>query len=254
MADPRHRIVVTVDQPTRRRAIIAAAMALLMLAGFALYRVTRATTVSDFEATSSERDRLQAERRQLTRELRAARSEIGDLRDQLAYLNRSRQIDEGACVEVRGSIAALEAESAGLREQLAFYRGIVSPQEAAAGVRVYEMRVTPLKAQPNAYRYELVLIQPARSDKRVGGQVELSFEGLENGGKRRIKLAEVSQEPGRGLLFSFRYFEEFAGELKFPAGFRPLRAIVTVQAAGGKAPPLEEEFEWTKIMQDGGEA
>lgn len=254
MADPRPRIVVTVDQPTRRRAIIAGAVALLMLAGFALYRVTRATTVSDFEAATSERDRLFAERRKLNRELQAARAEIGELRDQLAYITRSRQIDDGACVEVRQTLGTLQDESAELREQLAFYRGIVAPHEAAAGVRVYELSVTPLKDAANAYRYDLVLIQPARADKRVGGQAELLFEGLENGVKRRVKLGDVSRDDARGLVFSFRYFEEFNGELRFPPGFRPLRAIVTLQPGGANTRPFEEEFEWTKIVQDEGDA
>lgn len=252
MADLRHRIVVTVDQPTRRRAIIAVIVALALLAAFALYRVTRATAVSDFEAATSERDRLLAERRQLTRELRAAKSEADGLRDQVAYLTRSQQIDEGACIEVKQSLGQLQSESAELREQLAFYRGIVSPQEAVSGVRVYEFRIAPLKTVPNGFRYDLVLIQPVRSDKRIGGQAELAFEGLDNGVKRRLKLADVAVDGGRSLLFSFRYFEEFGGELRFPPSFRPLRAIVSLQASGNGSASVEDEYEWAKIAQDGG--
>lgn len=251
MADPRHRIVITVDSPRRRRAIVAAAVALLMLAAFALYRVTRATAVSDFEAATSERDQLVAERRQLTRALRAARSEADALRDQVAYLTRSQQIDDGACVAVKASLGQLQAESADLREQLAFYRGIVSPQDAATGVRVYEFRVRPLQSAPNAWRYDLVLIQPVRSDKRIGGQAEVIFEGLENGAKRRLKLADIAVEGGRGLVFSFKYFEEFGGELRFPQGFRPLRAVVQLQAGSGPNARVDDEYEWAKIVQDG---
>lgn len=250
MADPRHRVVITVDSPGRRRAIVAAVVALALLAAFGLYRVTRATTVSDFESATRERDQLLAERRQLTRALRTAKAEADGLRDQVAYLTRSQQIDGGACVAVKESLGALQAESAELREQLAFYRGIVSPQDASTGVRVYEFRIRPLKTAPNAFRYDLVLIQPVRSDKRIGGEVDVVFEGLENGVKRRLKLADVAADAARGLQFSFKYFEEFGGELRFPAGFRPLRAIVQMQAGGGGA-KVEDEYEWAKIVQDG---
>ena len=250
MTDPRHRVVITTDRPTRRRAIVAAAVALALFASFALYRYTRATTVSDFEAATVERDRLLDERRQLTRELRAAKSEADSLRDQVAYLTRSQQIDDGACVAVKQSLGQLQAESADLREQLAFYRGIVSPQESQAGVRVYEFRVTALKTPANAFRYDLVLIQPVRSEKRVGGQAQVLIEGLKGGQKQSLKLADLAVNGGGNLLFSFKYFEEFSGELRLPDGFRPLRAIVSLQPGGDAKPGIEDEYEWAKIVQE----
>lgn len=224
----------------------------VLLSAFALYRVTRATTVSDFAAATSERDRLLDERRQLTRELRVAKTEAETLRDQVAYLGRSQEIDSGACQTVKQSLGQLQAESSDLREQLAFYRGIVSPQESQAGVRVYEFRISTVKTSPIQYRYDLVLIQPVRSDKRVGGQVELSIEGLKSGKKRTLKLEDVAVDGTRNLLFSFKYFEEFSGQLKFPEDFRPLRATVSLQPGGGQA-AIEDEYEWAKIIRENAE-
>ncbi|MBA4284172.1 MAG: hypothetical protein C0434_01385 [Xanthomonadaceae bacterium] len=253
MADPRHRVVVTTDQPNRRRVIVTGVVTLALLASFALYRYTRATTVSDFEAATGERDRLLDERRQLTRDLRAAKAEADTLRDQVAYLTRSQQIDDGACVAVKQSLGRLQAESADLREQLAFYRGIVSPQESQAGVRVYEFRITALKSAPGAFRYDLVLIQPVRSEKRVGGQAQVVIEGLKDRKKQRLKLADVAVNGDGNLLFSFQYFEEFSGELRLPNGFRPLRAIVSLQPGGDGKPGIEDEYEWAKIVQEADE-
>lgn len=224
----------------------------VLLSAFALYRLTRASAVSDFAAATGERDRLLDERRQLTRELHVAKTEAETLRDQVAYLSRSQEIDTGACQDVKQSLSQLQAESSDLREQLAFYRGIVSPQESQAGVRVYELRVSTTKTSPNQYRYDLVLIQPVRSDKRVGGQVELSIEGLKNGKKRTLKLDDVAVDGARNLLFSFKYFEEFSGQLKLPEDFRPLRVTVSLQPGGGQA-AIEDEYEWAKIVQENAE-
>ncbi len=224
----------------------------VLLSAFTLYRLTRASVVSDFAAATSERDRLIDERRQLTRELRVAKTEAETLRDQVAYLSRSQEIDTGACQDVKQSLGQLQAESSDLREQLAFYRGIVSPQESQAGVRVYEFRVSAMKTSPNQYRYDLVLIQPVRSDKRVGGQVELSIEGLKSGKKRTLKLDDVASDGARNLLFSFKYFEEFSGQLKLPEDFRPLRVTVSLQPGGGQA-VIEDEYEWAKIVRENAE-
>ncbi len=252
MADWRPRVVITTERPARRRWLVMLVVVVVLISAFAVYRVTRATTVSDFAAATSERDRLLDERRQLTRELRVAKTEAETLRDQVAYLSRSQEIDSGACQAVKQSLGQLQAESSDLREQLAFYRGIVSPQESQAGVRVYEFRVSAVKTSPNQYRYDLVLIQPVRSDKRVGGQIELSIEGLKSGKKRTLKLDDVAVDGARNLLFSFKYFEEFSGQLKLPEDFRPLRATVSLQPGGGQT-AIEDEYEWAKIIRENAE-
>lgn len=248
MADWRHRLVITTDRTAHRRWLVVLVVVALLLAAFTLYHMTRAAAVSDFAAATSERDHLLDERRALTRELHVAKTEAETLRDQVAYLSRSQEIDSGACQAVKQSLGQLQAESSDLREQLAFYRGIVSPQESQAGVRVYEFRISNVNTLPNQYRYDLVLIQPVRSDKRVGGQAELSIEGLKSGKKQTLKLADIAVGGTRNLLFSFKYFEEFSGQLRLPEDFRPLRATVSLKPGGGQ-PALEDEYEWAKIVQ-----
>ncbi|GAC1628532.1 MAG: hypothetical protein NVS9B10_18570 [Nevskia sp.] len=245
----KHKIVITTHQPRRRWAIVAGSAVVLLLAGFGLYSYVRATTVSDFERAQTERDRLLDERRSLTRDLRAARAENTTLRDQVAYLSRSQEIDGAACSSVKQSITQLQAESSDLREQLAFYRGIVSPKESQAGVRVYDFKVSKLKTGSNLFRYDLVLIQSVRNEKRVGGDIDLLVEGLRSGRKEVLHLAELAADSNKNLLFSFRYFQEFSGQIRVPDGFRPLRATIALQP-DGDAPKIEDEYEWAKILQE----
>lgn len=245
----RHRIVITTHAPRRRWFQVAGAVAVLLLAVIGLYRFVRATTVSDFERAQTERDRLLDERRSLTRDLRAARSENAALKDQVAYLSRSQEIDGAACGSVKQSLPKLQAEAADLREQLAFYRGIVSPNEAQAGVRVYDFKIDRQGSPPGAFRYDLVLIQSVRNERRVAGALDLQVEGLRGGKKEVLKLADLAADGNRNLLFSFKYFEEFSGQIRFPDGFRPLRATVKVQPEGD-VPIIEDEFEWSKILQE----
>ncbi|WP_374679948.1 DUF6776 family protein, partial [Hydrocarboniphaga effusa] len=147
-----HRIVITRHRPWMRAAAVAGAAALLAIAGFMLFAYARTSTVREFKQTRSELEQLRDERRTLARELRTAKSENAELRQQVVYAERSQQIDGQACESVKESLAGLQAEAADLREQIAFYRGVMSPDVGKAGVRVLEMRMTP-QAQANLWRY-----------------------------------------------------------------------------------------------------
>jgi hypothetical protein len=248
-----HKIIIAQHRPWRRWIMVGGATAALLLAGWGLYSYTRSHTVSDFERAQLERDRLREDNRQMSQKLRAALSENQQLKDQAAYLSRSQQIDDSACTSVKQSLSSLQAESADLREQLSFYRGIVSPAESQAGVRVFEFKIygataKDKQAAPGGYKYDLVLIQSVRHDKRVDGELSVSFEGLRNGAKQTVKLADLATDSNKNLVFSFKYFEEFSGSFRFPDGFRPLRATVTVQGEG--SPRIDDDYDWNKIMQE----
>lgn len=226
---------------------MAAGTALIATGAWGLYSYTRATTVVDFERAQTERDRLLEERRDLTGKLREARVEIAGLKDQIVYLQRSQEIDQQACAAVKSSLAGFQEEVADLQEQVAFYRGIVSPDASRAGVRVYEFKVYPT-ATANVFRYDLVLIQSVRHDRRIAGRVEIALQGVASGQTEVHRLSELTLSGEKNLLFSFKYFEEFGGEFRLPEGFRPSRATVAVLPEGGAVPKLEDEFEWSRIQ------
>jgi hypothetical protein len=245
------RIVIERHRPGRRWVLVSGVTAAVLLGGWGLYSYTRAHTVSDFEKASLERDRLREDNREMSQKLRGALSENQGLKDQLAYVSRSQQIDDGACSAVKQSLASLQAESADLREQLGFYRGIVSPAETQAGMRVFEFKVSGPQAKdaaPGSYKYDLVLIQSVRHDKRVDGNVTISFDGLRGGAKQSLKMNDLATDGNKNLLFSFKYFQEFSGSFRFPDGFRPLRASVTLEGDG--MPRVDDDYDWIKILQE----
>jgi hypothetical protein len=241
------KVVIKAYRPRLRWALMAAATATLAIGAWGLYSYTRKTTVVDFERAQTERDRLLEERRQLTGKLREAYASVDALKDQVVYLQRSQEIDQQACATVKASLAGLQEEVADLQEQVAFYRGIVSPDASRAGVRVYEFKVY---ATPTAdvYRYDLVLIQSVRHDRRVAGRVEIRLQGMAGGQTQVHRLSELILSGEKNLVFSFKYFEEFGGEFRLPGGFRPTRASVVVLPEGGAVPKIEDEFEWSKIQ------
>jgi hypothetical protein len=247
----KHKIVITRHRPWLRTGLLAAAACAIALGGWGLYSYTRATTVSDFESAQLEVERLRDERRTLARDLRASRAEADQLRDQVAYVQRSQDIDSQACTTVQESLSRLQAEVSDLREQLAFYRGIVSPEQSKAGVRVYDLKVLH-GAAPDLYKYDLVLIQSVRHDRQVGGRIALALHGMQGAEKRSYALDELAVGGNQNLVFSFKYFEEFSGEFRLPPGFRPDRVTVALEPTVEGAPRVEDGFEWGKVLTGAG--
>lgn len=228
--------------------LIGGSTAAVLLGGWGLYSYTRAHTVSDFEKANTERAQLRDDNRRLSQQLRAALSENQSLRDQVAYLGRSEEIDGKACTTVKQSLASLQEESADLKQQLAFYRGIVSPAQAQAGVRVFEFKIYGDESKPGAYKYDLVLIQSVHHDKHMDGNVTVDFEGYSGSAKQTLKLGDLVTDGNKNLVFSFKYFEEFSGSFRFPEGFKPLRATVTLEGDG--TPRIDDDYDWGKIIQE----
>lgn len=246
-----HKIVIHRHRPWLKPVLIAAVTGALALGAWALYSFTRATTVSDFERTQTEVERLRAERRQLSHDLRAARGEIDELKAQVVYTKRSTQIDSQACDNVRKSLTDLQAESSELREQVAFYRGIAAPDQARAGVRVQEVHLTKVSDAKNSYRFFLTLIQSVRQEKRVAGRIELAIAGRSGANERKLALSDIAPDAAKNLLFSLKYFEEFSGQFQLPDGFKPQRVVVSLIPSSDGAPRTEEGFEWQRIIDQG---
>lgn len=238
-----HRILIHKHRPWQRTWVTVLAVAALLLAAFSLYRYTRHSTVADFEKATSERDGLQQERRELARQLRAARSEIAKLRDDLAYAQQAKTIDGEACQSIKDTLGKLESETGALREKLAFYRGIASPDETKAGVRVQELKVRKKDGQ---WHYELVLIQSVREESRIAGHAQVRIAGQLGGKPQEYQLAELITTGEKNLVFSFKYFEEFSGEFKLPQGFKPLKLTVTLNPADDR-PTVVSDYEWATI-------
>ena len=243
-----HKIVIKRDRPLLKAGLVAGVAAALAFAAWALYSYTRATTVTDFERAQLEVEQLRDDRRSLSKQLRAALAEVDQLKDQVAYANRSSEIDSQACETVKGSLSNLQAEVSDLREQLAFYRGIVAPDVSKAGVRVYEFKVVK-NPTSQAYQYELVLIQSTRSERQVGGRIQIQIEGISRGAQQTLKLDETLAGSAQNLQFSFKYFEQFTGDFRLPEGFKPIRVLVTLVPTTAKSPSVREQFDWARIMK-----
>jgi hypothetical protein len=228
------RLIIT-HRPTRKHRLIKAfivVVALLIAWGLFEYGRYRA----GFDGVAAQLERIEQIKEVATLEQR-----INQLREQKAILERASQIDKEAYKQLDGEMGGLRDEILELNKELAFYRGIVSPQGNSGALRLQRFEVSSSGA-PSTFHYHLVLTQVLTSNGITSGTVNMVVEGIAAGVPKSLSLSEVGDGKVKELTFRFKYFQELAGDITLPAGFVPKRVVVSVAPRSGEK--LQKSYDW----------
>lgn len=191
--------------------------------------------------------RLSADNERLSMQVATLRKHVAQLREDGTRLQSFRRIDEQATKQVRESLNQLQQENTELREQLQFYRNIVSPSKGKTGLNIQNFKLDQGPGD-NQYHYKLTLIHVPESKGRrrlARGVVELTAEGKQGGVPVRLSMAQISRPKVKNIAFAIKYFKQFDGDIVFPAGFTPGALMVHVIPKGtNKTEELEQKIEW----------
>ena len=173
---------------------------------------------------------------------------IADLRQEIALLKTHREIEREAYREVEADLLALEAKIQEQTDAIAFYRGIVSPEDGSAGLRVQHFRLTRGKEE-RAFNVRLVLVQSLSHTRKVSGDVMLTLEGRQDGANATYRLPDLASGDGTAdWPFSLRYFQDFDREIVLPDGFEPERIHIEVRSKTRSISSIEESYPWTASL------
>ncbi|HEX6997300.1 MAG TPA: DUF6776 family protein [Gammaproteobacteria bacterium] len=224
-------------QGSRRARVLYASGAILVVAfGYLCFELGR------YRAGYSMLDhRHEVER--LEEQLAAERQSNEELGRQVAILETSREIDRETYARVEENLSQLEAQIQTLEEELAFYRGIVSPQDGHSGLRVQNLEIEPVDGE-RTYVLRLVLVQAIVHNRPVAGVVRFRVEGARGGQPAELDLAELGDGGPAELEYKFRYFQELEREVVLPAGFEPARVHVEIRPSEPRGDRVTQTFEW----------
>jgi len=230
-------LVVKAYHPWRTRLVSGLLLVVLLLVAWALFEYGRYSAGFDsFKA----RD----EHRALLKQTEALQSKIDTLREEKAVLERDEQIKHQAYGELDTTLKVLQGEILELKEELAFYRGIVSPRDAARGLHLQRFKVEP-NGKPRGFRYKVILTQVLKEDRTARGYLLFAFEGMQNNEAKVLKLQDVSEKHIKEEDFRFRYFQNIEGDIQLPPGFKPQRVTIQVVSRNrSRQDPLEKTFDW----------
>ena len=230
------QLVVRYHSPWRRRVLLAA---LILGTAFVLYGMYE---WGRFEGGYSKFAEVQR-RRELAAKIESLEEENDKLRAEIAKGELAKDVDRKAYATVEKDLEALQAQVLKHREELTFYRGIVSPEDGIGGLRLQGFQVVP-GAGERHFRLRLVLVQSMRQDAVVSGTVSIQIDGVRDHKPVQLTLNDIGGAPrADGLVpFQFRYFQNLEHDVHLPEGFEP--RAVNVEVRSSRLQPVRESFPW----------
>jgi hypothetical protein len=229
------QLVVRYQSPWRRRGLAIVIVLGGMLLLYVIYEWGR------FAGGYSKFAEVQR-RRELTAQIDALEQENEKLRGDIAKAELARNVDNKSYGVVEKNLEDLQAQVLKQREELTFYRGIVSPEDGIGGLRIQGFQVQSGGAERH-YRLLLVLQQSMREDAVVSGSVNIQIEGVRANRPEQLGLAQLADAArADGLPFKFRYFQKFEQDVVLPEGFEP--RAVNVEVRSTRLAPVRESYPW----------
>ncbi|MDJ0892278.1 MAG: hypothetical protein QNK18_13950 [Gammaproteobacteria bacterium] len=233
------RYVIHERSPRRRAVRTALLLVLLLAAALVGSEYGRVDAAADISRTTAERDMLR-------QRVKTLATENAGLLERAAILERAAQVERQAYTHVDETLRDLQDQILDLKEELAFYRGIVTTSGKTRGLAIQSFKLES-NGQDGEYRYKLVLTRAMKNDKVTRGLVSLTVSGEQEGSPRELTLSDLTGQGQAELKLHFRYFQRLEGQLALPQGFVPHRILVSVTTTGKKRSRVEKTFDWLRL-------
>lgn len=179
-------------------------------------------------------------------DLGKANKDIKKLRKEVARLSRSTQVELQAAEQIKQTLREKELEILKLTEELVFYRSLLAPEKANAGVEVRDFNLRT--AGQSEYYYDFLLTQSSLSKRVAKGKVNLVIDGKKDGVMHRIELLDIASATGDAMNYSFKYFQRLNGAFELPNNFQPKKLLVEVKPATKSKEPIQISYSWNELI------
>jgi hypothetical protein len=230
---------ITGNTGLKKRYILIAVIVIVFIAGWMVY---------DYGKYKAGFDRLEVEKERVGWEnrFRDLEKQLDHFRNKIARLESAKKVDMHASTAIRDALNKMQQENQELREELQFYRAIVSPGKGRPGVHIHNFKLDQA-SQKGRYHFNLTLIHLQglkKHHREASGRFFFNIEGKQKGQNVRLVHSQVSPVKKDGIRFRFRYFARFEGNLQLPAGFKPSKVEVEVKSLRSRATEAKKEMPW----------
>ncbi len=157
--------------------------------------------------------------------------ELDTARSSLVERDRQLQIEKAAQGELARTVAQLQDENAGLRDDLGFLRKLMSSGTTPEGVAISDLRIEP-DGSPTGYRYQILLTQGGQRKQDFKGRVQLVAHVLRGAEQASITVPDAAAGAA-GSTLDFRFYQKVEGRFSVPAGSTLRNVDVRVLALPG---------------------
>ena len=167
-----------------------------------------------------------------------------------AKLDGSSKIEHDAYQQAAKNLVKLQRENLAQKEELIFYQGIVSPENATLGVNLQSFEVKRNNNQ-KSLGYKLVLTKQGKVSSKLKGSVKISIRGEDDNGAKELELSDIRLEnQGTATNFDFKYFQVFEGDIAFPEKFTPYEVEIGINPTTKKVKSFSETISWARVMSE----
>jgi len=196
-------------------------------------------------------ERVLLERETLLSRIDELESRNSNLVQKNAHLDGGSKVEREAYQQANQELVKLQRELLTQKEELVFYRGIVSPTDTALGVNLQSFEVRKKNSQ-GQFSFKMILTKSGKSTKKVTGNTAVLIRGESEGSVSELKLTDLTLEKSdKGTKFAFRYFQVFEGDIVLPDGFVPFEVKIGVTSTTKKVKGFTETISWDDVLSEG---
>ena len=234
------QLIIKSPQPGKRALVISMLSIAALGAAYAAYYYGHSTAGYDYQQLKLTHEKVQ-------QQLFEADQQNTKLREETAVLKKSADIDKKAYSGVDATLKNLQAEIHELKGQVAFYRGIVSPTQNAAGLNITSFKLNKLGAD-SSYHFKLVLTQVKQNDRMIRGKANIMINGLLNGEPKKLDVSHLLGKAKNDLKLRFKYFQTIEGDVVLPEGFVPSQVLVDLRPTGRGQSAISQTYNWMDVQ------
>jgi hypothetical protein len=196
------------------------------VAGVVWWVVQNSYRITGFNAEEARQqlETLGEDNRKLKAELETAKSSLVERERQL-------QIEKASQTELARSVAQLQEENAGLKEDLGFLRRLMSSGATPEGIGVSDLKVER-EGNTSEYRYRMLLTQGGQRKQDFHGRVQVVARVAQGTGTSTLTFPDPSLPENTGS-FEFRFYHKVEGRFRIPEGASLKGVDVRVLAVPG---------------------
>jgi hypothetical protein len=181
---------------------------------------------------------------ELELDVAALQLEIERLNGDLEVERSQHEVDRGALELVREEMASQRKLTAGLEEDLRFYRSLMAPESLADSISIRSPEIVE-HVTPGQFSYRIVIQQEAKRHALVEGVLSVDVSGILAGQEINYPLTALSDDLGdAAVMVQFLYFQTFEGDLSLPPGFEPKMIVFRLNASKPSIIEVREQFPW----------
>ena len=140
-----------------------------------------------------------------------------ELQSGMASLQRQAQIDLAAQKELSRNVMQLQEENAHLKEEVTFFRSIMSSGKVPEGLSVQNFHIER-DALPNEYRFHVLLVQGGLRDHDFVGRAQLMLNLQKEDGATGMLTLPEDEKSASPYVVNLKYYQRLEGRFKVPAG------------------------------------